>query len=60
MQLAETRAKALGKQSIWLGVWEHNEAAKAFYQNQGFKHIGDHRFVAGDQVDIDWIMLKKI
>lgn len=60
MQLAETRARAFGKKSIWLGVWEHNEAAKAFYQNHGFEHVGEHRFLAGNQVDIDWIMLKHL
>ena len=31
-----------GKKYIWLGVWEHNERAKHFYQKNGFYRIGAH------------------
>ncbi|MBS4455922.1 GNAT family N-acetyltransferase [Tuanshanicoccus lijuaniae] len=59
LDIAYNRAKALKKSSIWLGVWEKNFAAQAFYQSEGFIKIGEHAFPAGDQVDIDWIMEKK-
>jgi ribosomal protein S18 acetylase RimI-like enzyme len=39
-----------GKKYIWLGVWEHNERAKRFYQKNGFYRISEHSFVVGDDV----------
>ena len=49
-----------GKKYIWLGVWEHNEKAKRFYQKNGFYRIGEHSFVVGDDVQIDYIMRKDL
>lgn len=43
---------------IWLGVWEYNERAKAFYKKFGFKETGyGHAFPIGNtpQTDI-WLM----
>ena len=36
-----------GKKYIWLGVWEHNEKAKRFYQKNGFYRIGVPSFTIG-------------
>jgi ribosomal protein S18 acetylase RimI-like enzyme len=33
-------ARAHGYQTIWLCVWEHNEAARAFYPAHGFTTFG--------------------
>lgn len=44
---------------IWLGVWEHNPAVK-FYLRHGFVKAGTHKFILGDQVDTDWVMVKQI
>jgi predicted GNAT family acetyltransferase len=31
--------------TLWLGVWEHNTRAQAFYQRWGFKPVGTQTFV---------------
>lgn len=49
-------AQAQGKATIALGVWEHNEPAKAFYTKRGFKKVGEHAFVVGDDPQHDWLM----
>ena len=42
---------------IWLGVWEHNERAKAFYKKFGFKDSGvTHSFPVGNTPQTDvWL-----
>ncbi|MDG3135641.1 GNAT family N-acetyltransferase [Streptococcus suis] len=45
---------------VWLGVWEHNEKALALYQKHGFEKFGQHEFVVGDKVDIDWLLRKPL
>ena len=50
----------LGKKYVWLGVWEHNERAKRFYEKNGFYRIGAHSFVVGDDVQTDYIMRKDL
>lgn len=54
------RAHALGKSRIWLGVWEHNHNALAFYSKIGFERIGQHSFFMGDDEQIDYIMVKQL
>ena len=49
-----------GKKYIWLGVWEHNERAKRFYQKNGFYRIGEHSFVVGDDAQTDFVMRKDL
>lgn len=53
---------ALGhhKTSIWLGVWEKNEQALAFYKKLGFVEIGQHSFYMGDEKQIDLLMSKTL
>lgn len=53
-------AKEEGYKSVWLGVWENNHRAKAFYAKCGYEKIGTHDFVVGNQVDTDEIMAKAI
>jgi diamine N-acetyltransferase len=48
------------KTNIWLGVWEKNENAIAFYEKMGFVQTGAHAFVMGDEEQIDLIMTKTI
>lgn len=52
--------RSMGKQELWLGVWEHNERAKSFYAKFGFTHFGSHDFILGDDVQTDWLMKKTI
>ncbi|MFD1032531.1 GNAT family N-acetyltransferase [Metaplanococcus flavidus] len=51
-------AAELGKKKIWLGVWENNENAIAFYKKKGFVQTGAHPFYMGDDKQIDLIMTK--
>jgi diamine N-acetyltransferase len=48
------------KKMIWLGVWEHNENALAFYKKLGFVHTGAHSFFMGDDEQTDYIMTKRL
>ena len=41
---------------IWLGVWEHNKKAIAFYEKLGFKKFDTHIFKLGDDEQIDHLM----
>jgi GNAT superfamily N-acetyltransferase len=45
---------------IWLGVWEHNSRAIAFYTKWGFKIVGSHVFVLGRDVQNDYLMQRKV
>lgn len=61
IQQAIDLAKAAHKTTVWLGVWEHNEPAKQFYQaHWGFKQFSSHHFVMGDDVQTDLLMIKHL
>jgi ribosomal protein S18 acetylase RimI-like enzyme len=46
--------------TIWLGVWEHNPRAIAFYEKWGFEKFGVHDFVLGTDPQTDFLMKKKL
>jgi diamine N-acetyltransferase len=46
-------ARARGARTLWLGVWEHNPRAIAFYRKQGFREVGSHPFLIGDDRQTD-------
>ncbi|SFS53684.1 GNAT family N-acetyltransferase [Paenibacillus sp. 453mf] len=48
------------KKKIWLGVWEKNDNAIAFYKKMGFVQTGAHSFFMGDEEQIDFIMTKTL
>ncbi|PRY74858.1 GNAT family N-acetyltransferase [Alkalibacterium olivapovliticus] len=48
------------RSSVWLGVWEHNQPALAFYKKMGFEKVGAHAFYMGDDKQTDFIMRKKL
>lgn len=60
IQFAEQRARQQTKQKMWLGVWEHNPAAIAFYKRMGFEAVDDHVFKLGDDEQRDVIMEKQL
>ena len=60
MQQALVIAEELKKPQVWLGVWENNFKAQAFYQKSGFKKVGSHDFILGDDRQIDHILLKTL
>jgi diamine N-acetyltransferase len=57
MNGAKARAKKRGATSLWLGVWERNERAKAFYAKHGFRRVGSQVFVVGSDPQTDHVML---
>jgi diamine N-acetyltransferase len=54
LELAET----VGKDFVWLGVWEKNTGAIAFYKKMGFTESGTHEFTMGDEQQTDFLMRK--
>ena len=50
------RARAGGAETMWLGVWEHNPRAIAFYRRFGFTEVGDQPFRLGDDYQTDLVM----
>lgn len=60
LELAQEEAKKLGKHSIWLGVWEDNQKALAFYQRNDFIYHGQHSFFVGDDEQTDLILMKRL
>jgi len=45
---------------VWLGVWERNEKAIAFYRTFGFAVIGGHDFALGTDTQRDLVMAVQI
>lgn len=41
---------------MWLGVWDKNTRAIAFYERNGFVKFGEHPFVIGKDKQTDWLM----
>lgn len=60
MEAAVNLARAWGADVLWLGVWEHNDRALAFYARNGFREVGDHVFKIGQQVDRDLILARDL
>jgi ribosomal protein S18 acetylase RimI-like enzyme len=53
-------AKEMKKDIIWLGVWEKNNRAISFYEKWGFEKFGEHDFILGNELQKDWLLMKKI
>ncbi|HEY6506195.1 MAG TPA: GNAT family N-acetyltransferase [Chitinophagaceae bacterium] len=53
-------AKEMKREIIWLGVWEYNQRAIAFYTKWGFEKFAEHDFVLGKDVQRDWLMKKQL
>jgi len=59
MEAAERAARARGAREFWLGVWERNERAQAFYRKCGFRKVGKQIFVVGTDPQTDDVMLRE-
>lgn len=46
--------------TLWLGVWERNERAIAFYAKCGFSDVGAHDFWVGADKQTDRIMVRRL
>jgi len=60
MQRVDEEAHRVGGRTLWLGVWEHNERAKAFYRKCGFVDVGAHVFMVGSDPQTDRILVRPI
>lgn len=45
---------------MWLGVWEFNPRARAFYRKYGFYEVGKHIFQLGSDAQTDILMQKDL
>jgi len=54
------QARADHYQAIWLGVWERNERAIAFYKKFGFEVFGSHIFEVGHDPQTDLLMKRML
>lgn len=57
---ADELARDQGFRTIWLGVWEENHKAQAFYKKMGYEHIGEHVFDVGGDLQTDEIWWKAL
>lgn len=46
--------------AVWLGVWEHNPRAIAFYRKWGFVEVGDHPYPVGNDPQRDLILVLEL
>ena len=49
-------SRAMGKDVLWLGVWEENRRGLSFYAKHGFERVGTLTFPYGDSVGINAVM----
>lgn len=49
-------ARQRGSKTVWLGVWEKNDRARAFYAKCGFTDAGEHIFLFGTDPQTDLVM----
>lgn len=57
---AEKAALTFGADYVWLGMWEHNARALAYYQKVGFQHVGWMDYQFGDIIERDYVLLKRL
>ncbi len=60
MAEVEHAARRRGARELWLGVWERNARAQAFYRKCGFEKVGTQIFVVGSDPQTDHVMLRKL
>jgi ribosomal protein S18 acetylase RimI-like enzyme len=60
MQACIDEARRRGYKTLWLGVWEHNARAQAFYRKWNFTEIGTHIFQLGDDPQTDILMQRAV
>jgi ribosomal protein S18 acetylase RimI-like enzyme len=60
MQRCLDEARQMGFQTIWLGVWERNERAQAFYRKWNFREVGEHVFQLGSDQQRDLLMQRSL
>ena len=56
MRACIDEARQAGHETIWLGVWERNARAQAFYRKWNFREVGEHMFQLGSDLQRDLLM----
>ena len=60
LDFAINKAQEQGLDLVWLGVWEHNERARRFYERYGFVNFSKHVFYLGSDKQTDILMQLRI
>jgi ribosomal protein S18 acetylase RimI-like enzyme len=60
MDACLAEARQAGYQTIWLGVWQQNTRAQAFYNRWNFSIVGEHVFQLGEDAQTDWLMQRSL
>jgi diamine N-acetyltransferase len=60
MRACVDEARQAGHDTIWLGVWERNARAQAFYRKWDFRAVGEHVFQLGSDLQRDILMERRL
>lgn len=60
LQAALARARRRRATALWLGVWERNPRAIAFYRREGFRVVGSQQFLLGRDPQCDLVMVREL
>ncbi len=60
MSAVREAALDLGGRCLWLGVWERNRRAIAFYSKVGFTDVGSHDFYVGSDRQTDRVLVADV
>ncbi|HET7087678.1 MAG TPA: GNAT family N-acetyltransferase [Anaerolineae bacterium] len=60
MRACLREAERAGRDVVWLGVWERNSRAIAFYRKWGFVQAGTQMFRLGDDPQRDLLMARPV
>ena len=53
-------ARDKGHRTMWLGVWDRNHRAQAFYRKYGFAQVGEHPFQLGNDAQTDMVWARPL
>jgi ribosomal protein S18 acetylase RimI-like enzyme len=60
MRACVDEGRQAGHRTIWLGVWERNGRAQAFYRKWNLRAVGEHVFQLGSDAQRDIVMERAI
>ena len=53
-------AVAMGGKTVWLGAYDRNVKALAFYARRGFVQVGTHEFEFGGRIHADPVLTRRV
>ena len=60
MTAALAAVAELGGRTVWLGAYDRNVRALAFYARRGFAQVGTHEFEFGGQIYADPVLTRRV